>query len=543
MKWFIPMNEAVITEPMELLVDPYVVGAFIGNGCLGDKALGISSDDIEVVSEIGSLVHARSYCQSKYSYTWNFEFDDGTAALFGERWDKYQGQATKFIQTATLFGDMPELMGVKSADRRIPAAYMCGSIEQRWALVQGLFDTDGSVSNDDRVRVSYSTFSKGLAEDIVQLLFSLGISSRMTSHYRECEGVAGTSRTLLEYTVRVKCAAVDKPRFFRLERKRRRAEHAIEVESTRKRVKKFDMVGIESIEPIGVQDAQCIYVDNDEHLYQAGQFIVTHNTELTKQLSRLLFGDSTRSLIRIDCAEYANADSLERFRMELTARVWEHPYSIVLLDEVEKACPEVTRMLLSVLDDARLSDRNGREVSFLNCYFVLTTNAGTEIYRTIAQYESDDSGDGSFLSRYDRLIRRSLTASTGGVKFPPELLGRMDCIVPFQPLSYNTMRQICVMRLKELRQKLLTKYGIDMSVEGRVVTYLVEDSLTNDSDAGGARAVMAKLESEVTTSIARFVNMHPDIRNIHVEMEGELASENKTRISSDACVKIKGVVG
>lgn len=266
-------------------------------------------------------------------------------------------------------------------------------------------------------------------------------------------------------------------------------------------------------------------------------------TELTKQLSRLLFGDATRSLIRMDMSEYANADSLERFRMEITARVWEHPYCIVLLDEVEKACPEVTRVMLSVLDDARLSDRNGREVSFLNCYFVLTTNAGTEIYKTIAQYESDDSGDGSFLARYDRLIRRSLTASTGGVKFPPELLGRIDCIVPFQPLSYKTMRAICNLRLKELRRRLLDKHGVDISVEERVVTYLVEDSLTNDSDAGGARAVMSKLESEVTTGIARFINLHPDIRNIHVEIEGQLASENKNLIKSDACVKIKGVVG
>lgn len=543
LKWFIPMNGAVDTAPLDVPVDPYVVGAFVGNGCLTAEALTFSGDDEFVVDEISRLICAEGHrmCEGA-NYSWCFHLTDDTAGAFGSRWS-CQGQATKCLQTETVFGDMPELFGVKSAERRIPARYMAGSTEQRWALVQGLFDTDGSVSADDRVRVSYSTFSEDLAKDVVQLLFSLGISSRYTSHYRERECEDGTVRTMLEHTVRVRCAAEDKPRLFRLPRKRERAERAVEVAASRKRVKRFDMVGIESIEPIGVDDAQCIYVDNDEHLYQVGQFVVTHNTELTKQLSRLLFGDSTRSLIRMDMAEYANADSLERFRMELTARVWEHPYSIVLLDEVEKACPEVTRVLLSVLDDARLSDRNGREVSFLNCYFVLTTNAGTEIYRTIAQYESDDSGDGSFLARYDRLIRRSLTASTGGVKFPPELLGRMDCIVPFQPLSYNTMRQICVMRLKELRQKLLAKYGIDMSVEGRVVTYLVEDSLTNDSDAGGARAVMSKLESEVTTGIARFVNMHPDVRNIHVEMEGELASENKARISSDACVKIKGVVG
>ena len=82
-----------------------------------------------------------------------------------------------------------------------------------------------------------------------------------------------------------------------------------------------------------------------------------------------------------------------------------------------------------------------------------------------------------------------------------------------------------------------------MSVNGRVVTYLVEDSLTNDSDAGGARAVMAKLEGEVTTGIARFINIHPEIRNIHVEIDGVLASEDKSRLTSDACVKIMGVVG
>lgn len=265
-------------------------------------------------------------------------------------------------------------------------------------------------------------------------------------------------------------------------------------------------------------------------------------TELTKQLSILLFGDATRSLIRLDMSEYANPDSLERFRLELTSRVWEHPYSIVLLDEVEKSCAEVTRVLLSVLDDARLSDRNGREVSFLNCYFVLTTNAGNEIYRTIAQYETNDSGDGSFLSRYDRLIRRALTASTGGDKFPPELLGRIDCIVPFQPLSYKTMREICTLRIMDLKARLLDKYNVNILVHKRVLTYLVEDSLTSDTDAGGARAVMAKLESEVTTAVARFINFHPEVTELEIDVEGELASENKTKLTSDARIAIRAVM-
>ena len=320
-----------------------------------------------------------------------------------------------------------------------------------------------------------------------------------------------------------------------------RAEQAVCIEDMRKRVKKFDMVGISSIEPIGVQDAQCILVDNPEHLYQAGQFVVTHNTELVKQLARILFPEGTNALIRMDMTEYANPDSLERFRTELTSSVSVQPYCIVLLDEIEKACAEVTRVLLSVLDDGRLTDRHGRSVSFLNAYIVLTTNAGSEVYKTIAQYESSDDGSGEFVARYDKLIRRSLIKTTGSSRFPPELLGRIDTIVPFQPLSEETMRKIVLHKLKELRIRLINSYGVDMHVGKRVVDYLILDSLTTDSDSGGARAVMSKLESEVTTNVASFINRYPEIRDISVDIKGELASENKRKVTSDAFVVVRGI--
>lgn len=262
-------------------------------------------------------------------------------------------------------------------------------------------------------------------------------------------------------------------------------------------------------------------------------------TEMTKQLAKILFDDQ-RALLRFDMTEYANPDSLERFRDSLTTRVWEHPYSIILLDEIEKACSAVTRLLLQVLDDGRLSDRNGRETSFINSYIVLTTNAGHEIYKNIAQYNADDEGSGKELKKYDALIRRSLTDTTGDNRFPPELLGRVDAIIPFQPLSVETQKKIVRMKLGSLRDEILRKYGATLKVDTSVIDYLVLDNMNTDSDDGGARRIMSKLESELTTEVARYINRHPGLAVIIVKVEGETAYENKDRLESQARIVVGG---
>jgi ATP-dependent Clp protease ATP-binding subunit ClpA len=262
-------------------------------------------------------------------------------------------------------------------------------------------------------------------------------------------------------------------------------------------------------------------------------------TEMTKQLARVLFEDE-RNLIRFDMSEYANQDSLERFRSELTARVWERPYSIILLDEIEKSNAAVTRVLLQVLDDARLSDINNREVSFTNCYIILTTNAASEVYREIAQYAVDDEGSGEVMEDYERLIKRSLSETQGDGKFPPELIGRLDAIVPFQPLSENTLNRIVRSKLERLKHEVQMKHGMVMSVDKRVIDYLVKDNLTTDSDAGGARLTMAKLESEVTTAVSHVVNLYKDrgLADMTVTVEGTGAYENKQLRKGDMHIVI-----
>lgn len=260
-------------------------------------------------------------------------------------------------------------------------------------------------------------------------------------------------------------------------------------------------------------------------------------TEMTKQLAEILFQDQRR-LLRFDMTEYANDDSLERFRDLLTTRIWEHPYSIVLLDEIEKACASVTRLLLQVLDDGRLTNRNNREISFTNCYIVLTTNAGSEIYKTIAQYGASDEGSERIAKKYDSLIRRSLSETSGDNRFPPELIGRIDVMVPFQPLSRATMGNIVKMKLRKLKDQVRARHGVELVINKDVIRYLVEDNLSTDSDAGGARVVMSKLESEVTTNVARFINEHPFVSRIGVKVEGDMAIDNKNQLESRAYIKV-----
>lgn len=261
-------------------------------------------------------------------------------------------------------------------------------------------------------------------------------------------------------------------------------------------------------------------------------------TELTKQLSRLLFGDDQRRLIRFDMTEYAADSSLASFKSELSSRVWQLGHAVVLFDEVEKAASTVIRLLLQVLDDGRLTDDNNREVSFLNTYIVLTTNAGSEIYKTIAQYEEDDIGSGEKLKDYTKQIRRSITSTQGDNRFPPELLGRIDAIVPFQPLSRETQRSIVLSKMRQLAQEVLTKHNVRVKIDDKVLKYLIDDKGDTESDSGGARAAIGKLTDEVTTELAAFVNAHPLERTVRIDVKGELVSDHKEILKTDAHIEV-----
>ena len=263
----------------------------------------------------------------------------------------------------------------------------------------------------------------------------------------------------------------------------------------------------------------------------------TGKTEVTKQLSKILFGDDQRHLIRFDMSEWGRDDSVDLFREELSRQVWATSHCVLLFDEIEKASPLVVRLLLQVLDDGRLSDKDGRQVSFLNTYIVLTTNAGSEIYRTIGEYNVDDHGSEASMREYEKVIEESIKSTDGG-KFPPELLGRIDAIVPFQPLSRPTLRKIMMKKLSALKADVKRKHGIDLTIDKRVVDFLVEDESRSDSDAGGARDMVRRMQRYLSTEVAAFINEHPEERVIAAKIDGTLRSEDVTILKSDARVVV-----
>ncbi|MCR6108742.1 ATP-dependent Clp protease ATP-binding subunit [Salipaludibacillus agaradhaerens] len=259
----------------------------------------------------------------------------------------------------------------------------------------------------------------------------------------------------------------------------------------------------------------------------------TGKTETVKGLAELLFGDE-RAMIRFDMSEYALESSLDRFREELTMKVWNKSHSILLFDEIEKANRAITRLLLQVLDDGRLSNSQGREVSFLNTYIVLTTNAGSEVYQNIAHYSQEEDKENG-LAEYQKVIRRSLISNEA---FAPEIINRMNAIIPFQPLGYKTYEKIILNKLRKLQDDVYRLHGVEVMLELNVLTYLVHENNDIDTNTGGARGLVARMDTEVISPVSRYINSHPNAKHIGVHVKGEMMCKNKNIRKSEARIEV-----
>lgn len=506
-KFFVPAGGPVQWAPTHLPVDPYVYGVLLARGWVDDGKVMLDVDD-ELREYIAEYV--------------------GVSASDGESKNQI-GELEVFPR---------ELQDVLTVDRRqrlLDECYLTGAVDDRRLLVRGLFDADGRIDNsNNRLNINFSTFNEQLATQVSGVLFGLGLSNTVRSYVRKRAGNMAST----EFLVAVKATSEDKLELFTTSAKRSVVENACLRQADRSRVKRFDMVGISDIEKIDSGSASCIMVADSRHLYQAGEgFIVTHNTELTKQLGKLLFGDDTGRLVRFDMSEFANASSLELFRSELTRRVSAMGRAIVLLDEIEKAHKVVYRLLLQVLDDGRLTDDYNRQVSFLNCYFVMTTNAGRDVYRTIADYAADDTGSGELMREFDPVIYKALVNNG----FPPELLGRVDEVVPFQPLSIETKRKVLQSQLAKLRDDVHSKHGVTLRIDPAVLRYLSQDLVKTDTESGGAREAVRTLRREITTKVAVHLNAHPDNKILQVYIKGEMRDENKHRLKSGAVPMVTAV--
>ena len=204
-------------------------------------------------------------------------------------------------------------------------------------------------------------------------------------------------------------------------------------------------------------------------------------TYLAKKLAEFMFG-STDALIRIDMSEYTESFNVSRLigappgyvgyeeGGQLTERVRRHPYSIVLLDEIEKAHGNVFNLLLQVLDEGRLTDGNGRFVDFRNTVIIMTSNAGTRQLKDFGRGVGFNAGSTSalMLNEQDKEHARQIVQKALSKQFSPEFLNRLDEIITFDQLDLTAIKQIIDVELKRLYKRITDMgYTIDLSDEAK----------------------------------------------------------------------------
>ena len=222
-------------------------------------------------------------------------------------------------------------------------------------------------------------------------------------------------------------------------------------------------------------------------------------TELAKALAAALFDDE-RAMVRIDMSEYMEKFSVQRLigappgyvgyeeGGQLTEAVRRHPYTVVLLDELEKAHPDVYNVLLQVLDDGRLTDGQGRQVSFKNAIVIMTSNVGSQFILEGAQ-----SGD----AEAARTKVNDLLHST----FRPEFLNRIDDIVMFNSLGYSDIERIVDLQLDDVRDRLAHE-RLSMKVTPAAIDAL---SIGGLDPVFGARPLRRLIQNKVVDGIANLI--------------------------------------
>lgn len=237
-------------------------------------------------------------------------------------------------------------------------------------------------------------------------------------------------------------------------------------------------------------------------------------TELAKQLAYEMFG-SEESMIRFDMSEYMEKHSVSKLigsppgyvgyeeAGQLTEKVRRNPYSLILLDEVEKAHPDVLHMFLQILDDGRLTDAQGRTVSFKDTLIIMTSNAGTGKVEANVGFGAAREG-----------ITRSVLNQLNNY-FTPEFLNRFDGIIEFKALSKENLLSIVSLMLHDVNQT-LSHQKLHIDVPQDVQKKLVD---LGYSATMGARPLRRTIQDQIEDGIAEYYLEHPQVRQLKAQLE------------------------
>ena len=226
-------------------------------------------------------------------------------------------------------------------------------------------------------------------------------------------------------------------------------------------------------------------------------------TELAKALAEFLFDDESL-MTRIDMSEYQERHSVSRLvgappgyvgydeGGQLTEAIRRKPYSVVLLDEIEKAHPDVFNILLQVLDDGRLTDNKGRMVDFKNTIIIMTSNLGSGILQQTIEQQGDDGAMSKAEQEVFDLLRKTIR---------PEFLNRVDEIVIFRPLDRSEIRSIVEMQFARVA-RMLEEQGIHLHATSKAIDWLASEGF---DPAFGARPLKRTLQREVINRLSKSI--------------------------------------
>jgi ATP-dependent Clp protease ATP-binding subunit ClpB len=227
-------------------------------------------------------------------------------------------------------------------------------------------------------------------------------------------------------------------------------------------------------------------------------------TELARALAEFLFNDENL-ITRIDMSEYQERHSVSRLigappgyigydeGGQLTEAVRHKPYSVVLLDEIEKAHPDLFNLLLQVLDEGRLTDNKGRTVNFRNVIVIMTSNLGSDLIRERMEAWNNivsDKNEQMLRNEIFALLRRTLK---------PEFLNRVDEIVMFRPLNREQIREIVQIQLSYI-QKMLQEYNLTLDVSEEAIDWLADNGYDPQS---GARPIKRLIQKEIVNELSK----------------------------------------
>ena len=252
-------------------------------------------------------------------------------------------------------------------------------------------------------------------------------------------------------------------------------------------------------------------------------------TELAKALAEVLFDDE-RAMVRIDMSEYMEKFSVQRLigappgyvgydeGGQLTEAVRRHPYTVVLLDELEKAHPDVFNVLLQVLDDGRLTDGQGRVVSFKNAIIIMTSNLGS-------QFILETTGKDELQGKMQEVLKQA---------FRPEFVNRIDDVVYFNSLGYADIERIVDLQLDDVRAR-LARERLSMTVTPSAMDAL---SLGGLDPAFGARPLRRLIQNKVVDGIANLIIdgklSENDVVRVDVDNDGNIVVEKDEEASAKA---------